>query len=82
MPVYYFKCPKCEAMARRLLQPEQVKDYHIDCPECDSSMKRFVKPPSTNTVERLDNGAMPRAVERPADAERLYHERAKGKPPV
>lgn len=43
-------------------------------------MRRAPKPPTTNVAERLDNGLMPRAVERPADAERLYHERAH-KPP-
>lgn len=40
-------------------------------------MVRNPKPPTSNVVERLDNGFMARAVERPADAERLYKERAR-----
>jgi len=32
--------------------------------------------PTTRIVESLDNGLMPRAIERPAESERLFKERA------
>ncbi|MDE2103612.1 MAG: hypothetical protein KGL39_40615 [Patescibacteria group bacterium] len=37
-------------------------------------MDRQPKAPSSNVVETLDNGIMVRALERPAEAERLYKE--------
>lgn len=38
-------------------------------------MARQWRGPSVRVVERLDNGAMSRPLERPAEAERLHHER-------
>ena len=43
--------------------------------KCGEIMNRQVKGPSTQTMERLDNGAMVRAVERYSDAERLLKDR-------
>lgn len=37
-------------------------------------MTRDPRPPSHNVVETLDNGIMTRALERPAEAERLTRE--------
>jgi hypothetical protein len=37
---------------------------------------RTPKPPTSQVTEVLDNGAMPKRLERLADAERLYRERA------
>ena len=45
--------------------------------KCGSEMQREYVPVSTQTMERLDNGFMPRSVERLADAPRLYKEREK-----
>jgi hypothetical protein len=39
-------------------------------------MHRDAKGPTATVVERLDSPHMVRAIERPADAERLYKERA------
>lgn len=39
-------------------------------------MDREATGPSTQTMERLDNGAMPKALERLANAEELYADRA------
>ena len=43
-------------------------------------MERNPSGASSQAVERLDNGLMPKAVERIADAERLYKERANKDP--
>lgn len=78
MPLYYFKCDGlCQAQQRRLLPAAKGNEpWPCPKPDCGGTMRRAPKPPTTNVVERLDNGFMPRAIERPADAERLYHERA------
>jgi hypothetical protein len=40
-------------------------------------LKRTPKAPTAQVTETLDNGFMARRVERPAEAERLYKERAR-----
>jgi hypothetical protein len=45
-------------------------------------MRRVVAGPSTSIVERLDNGAMPKAVERYSDAERIFKERHEAADPL
>jgi hypothetical protein len=47
----------------------------LRCRECGGPLHRAGLGPSTQVVERLDNGLMPRALERLADAERLFEER-------
>jgi hypothetical protein len=81
VPLYYYKCDGlCKQVIRRILPPDK-SNIEFPCkPDCGGIMRRAPRPPSTNVVERLDSGFMPRAIERPADAERLYHERAH-KPP-
>lgn len=79
MPAYYFECPECRASDRRILSAKAAKDYAQPCEECGRIMKRVPKPPSTQITETLDNGLMPRRLERPADAEQIYHDRAHGK---
>ncbi len=51
-------------------QPETAK-----C-QCGSEMVRAVSGPSATVKEKLDNGYMPRALERFSEAERLFRERA------
>jgi hypothetical protein len=46
---------------------------------CDAQLARVPKAPTTQITETLDNGLMARKLERPADAEQIYHERAYGK---
>jgi hypothetical protein len=42
---------------------------------CGAAVKRRPTGPGAQKIEVLDNGLMARAIERPADAERLYKER-------
>ncbi len=72
MPKYCFECVcgmKVDLLRKN--QPQIVK-----CPKCESSMSRFISPATARMVEVLDNGLMTRRIERPANAEQLYKERA------
>lgn len=71
MPQFKFVCPKCGFKKSRL-----SKD-HFECEKCKAQMERNPTGPTNQVYERLDNGLMPRTVERLADAERLNKERAK-----
>ena len=75
MPVFHYACTKCSKPHRRLCSflESQVAQA---CPACGGELTRTPNAPTTHVKEVLDNGAMPKAVERFADAERLYKERA------
>ncbi len=49
----------------------------VPCPECKLEMTRQGSPATARMVEVLDNGMMTRRVERPANAEQLYKDRAR-----
>lgn len=78
MPLYHFRCPDGH-LTRKILEPEQAK-VDRTCPQCQKPLRRDVKPPTAQAVERLDNGWMTKVIERPADAERLFKERADADP--
>lgn len=78
MPLYYFKCDgPCKQEVRRIISPEQAQAKTL-CPkpDCGGTLRRTPKPPTAQVVETLDNGWMTRKVERLADAERIFAERA------
>ena len=80
MPLFTLRCDACGRERRRILprspEPEPCGG------ECSGQLRRAPAGPSQNVVERLDNGSMVKALERPAEAERLYRERADpAKPP-
>jgi hypothetical protein len=82
MPVYYFKCPDggCLGTGRsRITKSAMMAGARLEpmvCIVCGKTMVRAPKPATSNVVETLDNGVMSRRIERPADAERLFKERA------
>lgn len=76
MAKFNVRCGNCGytgAILRR-----SAKDIEsATCPKCQTLFLTRVEEPATSKiVETLDNGLMSRRVERPADAERLYKERA------
>lgn len=75
MPLYNFVCSKCGTKKRRIFSVEESKKPQ-PCPQCKADMERDQTGPTRQVMERLDNGLMPRAVERLSEAERLYKERA------
>lgn len=72
MPMFHFRCEACEEPVSRLLPSDKVGPG--SCPKCKGKLKREPKGASSRTVEKLDNGAMPRAVERLSDIERMRKE--------
>ena len=74
MAIYRFVCDTCGQVVRSLLKTLDLtrKVSH----SCGGILIRTPNPPSTHTKEILDNGAMPKSLERFSDAERLYKERA------
>jgi hypothetical protein len=73
MPLFKLACPKCGHVVKKIgrTTPKVV------CKECDIIMERQMAPPDVQVKEVLDNGAMPRRVERFKDAEQLFRDRAK-----
>lgn len=78
MPLYKTKCQKCGAHKSLLTMKfswEEIEESLKKCPSCEGELVRDGKGPSTSVKETLDNGAMPRAVERFADIEAMKRER-------
>jgi len=73
MPIFHYFCQNCDKASKKLLEKEPES---LQCPVCGSDLVRDMKGPSARVVERLDNGVMPKALERLADAERLFKDRA------
>lgn len=80
MPKFDLAC-ECGARRSRIL-PKRPKpgDPVRNCLTCGRQMKIEVGNQSSQVIETLDNGAMSRKVERLADAERLWKDRADSDP--
>lgn len=77
MAMYCYKCSTCGATARFLADPA-TKQGLVPClASCGGAMERDQRGPSSRVTEVIDTGGMPRSLERLADAERIYKERAK-----
>ena len=76
MPVYQLRCCCCGFLTK-VIRKNPAAAAEVACSVCsESPMERIVEAPTSRVTETLDNGLMTRRVERPADAERLYRERA------
>ena len=75
MPLYKYSCSSCGAEKARILVVAKAK-AHVQICTCGAAMARDAAAPSTQVVERLDNGAMTKVLERPVDAQRLHYDRA------
>lgn len=74
MPLFYFKCDTCGRELRKILPSEaEFKDRACICPS--GTLHRDARGATSRAVEVLDNGIMPKKLERLVDAERLYKER-------
>jgi len=81
VPLFCLVCTSCGEATNRLADTAPAA-LQKPCTKCQGVMKRQPKGVSSQVMEKLDNGAMPRAVERLADAERLYNERAANSDPL
>ncbi len=77
MPSFNLKCQECGLEQKRLCKsPKEIP--HIECKQCRAKgMERMAGETSSQVIEVLDNGLMPRRLERHKDAERMYRERAR-----
>jgi hypothetical protein len=80
MPVFNFTCCKCSQPQRRLLDKISPSGYICSTVNCRGPLRRVAQAPSTQTLERLDNGCMPRALERLEYAQEIYDEHAAADP--
>lgn len=76
MPLYHFECPVCMEKTRKILSLKVYRQRKVACKNCNCELSRVVEPPTSQVMETLDNGLMPKKLERLADSERLHHERA------
>lgn len=74
MPLYHFACEACQLAVRRIMAAADVGQAR--CPACSGPLRRDARGPTVKVTETLDNGFMVRKLERLADAERLFKERA------
>jgi predicted RNA-binding Zn-ribbon protein involved in translation (DUF1610 family) len=81
MALFRITCDSCGLKAARLGDTE-ADALKKSCPSCGSQVKREATGLSATLKECLDNGVMPRALERLADAERLYRDRAQASDPL
>ncbi len=72
MALFSYECP--EHGAFKVSLPRRQKLYH--CPECGAKSKVILRAGSVQILERLDNGAMARAVERIHNIEEIMEERS------
>ena len=83
MPLFNLSCKSCENKTRKLAASAAEAIAAAGKCECGGCCWFWAaKGPSTQTMERLDNGIMPRAVERLANAEELHHDRARNADPL
>lgn len=72
MAWFKYKCPTHDAFSVSLAKRER----EVSCPKCQQLSKPIIGVGSTQIVERLDNGAMARAVERLHNIEEIMNDRA------
>ncbi len=82
MPVFNLVCGSCSKTTRQLASSWGSRTADASKCDCGGELKRAATGPSTRVVETLDNGAMPRSVERLANAEELYRKRAESADPL
>ena len=81
MPAYHFICLECERKQTRVFMDKSCVDTAA-CISCGGKVKRVATGPSSQIMEKLDNGIMVKAVERLHNAEELFEERAKNSDPL
>ncbi len=75
MAIIRYACPACGNRAA-VFRTGRTSSPPM-CPDCNSFMTRDARGPGVVAMERLDNGVMAKPVERFADAEKLFKERAR-----
>lgn len=74
MPLFRYSCSNCDCVKSLIRRIGATAKAPVCL--CGTTMTRTSKPPSSRVVETIDNGVMPKRVEKLIDAERLFKERA------
>lgn len=74
MALFNLQC-ECGTSKRVFSDSFEIVNLQQKMCQCGKIMQRAVKGPSTQMIERLDNGSMVKALERYSDAERIFQER-------
>lgn len=77
MPRYTYECP----VHKNFQVNTQRREKTAKCPGCGAESRAILKVGSSQIIERLDNGLMPRAVERLHNIEEIMAERDAMRPP-
>jgi hypothetical protein len=80
MPLFYGKCNGCGAEKKFLTSDgdwDSISSMRKLCINCGGEMSRDARGLTASMKELLDNGVMPRAVERFEDIEEMKKERLK-----
>lgn len=84
MPLYNFQCDACKRTVRRIFDVQDVDSFEgsicFDNGACQGKWRRVPTGPTSQVMEKLDNGISPRTVERWSDAERVWKERSDNDP--
>lgn len=73
MPLYNFHCDECDVTFPVITKRDLVSG--VRCAGCGSPPRRVPSGPAPRVMERIDNGLMAKAVERPAETQRLVQDR-------
>ena len=71
MPRFTYKCPTHLEFQITL----ETRTKTAPCPRCNTESRAMIKSGSFQTIERLDNGLMAKAVERLSNIEEIMEER-------
>lgn len=77
MPQYRYVCSACGSERRRICPANIAATPWVSCSGCGGELVRAPSGPTSRVVERLDNGAMSRPLERLSEAERIFKEYAR-----
>lgn len=72
MAWFTYKCKTHGLFTKSMLKREKT----AVCPDCGEESVAVIKPGNVSIVEKLDNGAMSRAVERLHNIEEIMNDRA------
>ena len=72
MARFKYKCPEHGEFTISL----EKREKKVNCPQCNKSSRAIIRAGTIQVIERLDNGAMARAVERLHNVEEVLEERS------
>lgn len=72
MARFKYECPEHGEFIVSL----EKREKKVNCPQCNKESRAIIRAGTVQVIERLDNGAMARAVERLSNIEEIMFERS------